>query len=133
MASTPSSRIVDPPTITPIVASTGTSTAVPGHGMASSNRTHAMRMTASPDHASVARTTAGMRAICVPMTASSAPASSSPMRVGRRKNAHDGARGVIHAASAKPSTPPMTMVVSSNRRYCRGRRVITASSGGQQR
>ena len=53
-------RVTDPPTMTAIVASTGTRTAVPGHGIDASNRTQAMTITARPHHTSAARMAAGI-------------------------------------------------------------------------
>jgi hypothetical protein len=106
--------------MTAVVPSTGTRTAVPGHNIVSSKRKHAATTMARPAHATAARTVAGIRRTCDPTMASSAPASSSPMRVGRRKNAHDGYLGVIHAARAKPRMPTATTVTSTSRRYWRG-------------
>ena len=60
------------------------STAVPGHAICSSKRKQTITMTASPSHARPARVAGAMRRTCEPSTASSAPASSSPIRVGNR-------------------------------------------------
>ena len=87
----PRSRGPTPATITAIVASTGTRTAVPGHGIASWKRKQARPMTASPAHADAARTPPG----------SPRPACRAPPAARRRA-----ARPCASAGGRTPTTAP---------------------------
>ena len=122
-----------PDTITAIVASTGSSTARPGQGTDSSSIEQATTIPARPAHPSAARNGADSRSTAPAATASPAPPSSSPMRAGRRKNAHDGCWSVSHIPTTKPIAASAVTVTASSRRYCAGRRVSSTSSAGQRR